>query len=495
MSLLIFITLLIALIFSLRKAKELASDPHIDKDFFPNTHNEINKLDSSELPFTQLGGTINDASAINRTPVYGIVSVKTEEDIRRTLLYAKKHNLKISIAGAKHSMGRQAFAKDALILDMRGYKKMSVDKERKILFVQSGAIWHDVQVYLNPHHLSVLAMQSIDVPTVGGTIAVNAHGMDHRVGSIASTVKAIRFILANGSIIKLTRNQNEELFKAVIGGYGLLGIILDVELELMVNLTYVEKQKIINSNDFPQEFDQIIKNKNIHMFYARLSTAPSSFLEEMVLYTFETAQAKTNESIQLTSESYIKFRRFVLNLGRKNPVGREIKWLGEKYIQPLLQSNASSRNQIMHRSYAYLKNNIKNNTDVLQEYFLPREKVLPFIKELGKVLQKHQLVARNVELRCVYKEGLLLDYAHGDWFGVVLYLNFNVDEIEKVRVAHKELITIAQNLGGSFYLPYMLSASKEQVEKSYPKFQEFIKLKQKYDPNGLFTSGFYEHYK
>jgi FAD/FMN-containing dehydrogenase len=361
--------------------------------------------------------------------------------------------------------------------------------------LQSGAIWHDVQVYLSPFHLSVLAMQSIDVPTVGGTIAVNAHGMDHRIGGIAPTIKSMRLMLADGSVLNMSKQENEELFRAVIGGYGLLGVILDVELELMDNLFYKEDQKIITSQDFLQEFKRIIEHKNIHMFYARLSTAPSSFLKEMVLYTFEVTQPKTGEPAHLTSESYVKFRRLVLNLGRKNHIGREIKWWGEKYIQPKLQSNASSRNQIMHRSYAYLKNNITNNTDVLQEFFLPKEKVIDFIKELGAVLEKQGVITRNVEIRCVYKEDLLLDYAHGDWFGVVLYLNFNVDEVEKIMTVHSNLIDISQKFGGSFYLPYLLSASKEQLKKSYPNFEKFLKFKQKYDPNELFTSEFYKKYK
>src|SRR5216683_6657897 len=140
-----FIILIIAIfgvIFGFKKVKELSSDPHTDKDFFPNIHNQIKKVDNSDIPFTQLGGTINDASAVNRMPIYGIVSVTTEEEIKKTLQYAKQHNLKISIAGARHSMGGQTFAKDVLVIDMRGYKKMSVDKENKILTVQSGAIWH-----------------------------------------------------------------------------------------------------------------------------------------------------------------------------------------------------------------------------------------------------------------------------------------------------------------------------------------------------------------
>ncbi len=177
-------------------------------------------------------------------------------------------------------------------------------------------------------------------------------------------------------------------------------------------------------------------------------------------------------------------------------MGREIKWWAEKYIQPLVQTFPESRNQIMYRSYAYLKNNLQNNTDVLQEYFLPKEQILAFIQGLGDILQRLTVVTRNVEIRSVHKENILLDYAKADWFGVVLYLNFDVNQqdMRKIKEAHSDLIDLAQSLGGSFYLPYQLSATRAQIEKSYPEFDKFLELKKKYDADLLFTSEFYKKY-
>ncbi len=492
-----FIILVIALFIAtviIKKIIELSSDPKSDKDLFPNIQNEIKELTEFEIPFTQLGGTINDASGVNRVSVYGIVSVKTEEDVKKVLHFAKSHKLKIAIAGAKHSMGGQAFATGAVILDMKQLKSMSVDTEKKILTVQSGAIWHDVQNFLNPYNLSVEAMQSIDVPSVGGTISVNAHGMDHRIGGIAPTIKSMRFMLADGSIHILSRENNKELFHAVIGGYGLLGVILDAELKLMENVTYVIEQEIIKTKNFLPLYEKIISIDKIHMFYARLSTAPSSFLKEMIVYTYSVAPAKIENNISLKSESFIKFRRLVFNLARKNHIGREIKWLAEKYLQSYLQANRATRNAIMHRSYAYLKNNFKDNTDVLQEYFLPKDKMFQFLEGLGEILNKNSVVTRNVEIRLVYKDNLLLDYAHGDWLAFVLYLNFDVDEKDKIMLVHSRLIDLSQSLGGSFYLPYLLSATREQVDRSYPHLHKFLELKRKYDSEDLFTSEFYKKY-
>src|SRR5207248_4358001 len=396
---------LILVILGIRKIYYLSSDPTTEKDFFPPIHHESKPLNEApaQLPFSQLGGTINDVTGVNRTSIYGILQIKSEDDLRNALQFARQQKLTVSIAGAKHSMGSQEFATDTLVLDLRGFNQMSIDAKSKILTVQSGAIWHHLLEYLNPHTLSIEVMQSFDVPTVGWTISVYAHGLDHRIGGIASTIQSLRLMLADGSIQTLSRRENDELFQAVVGGYGLFGIILDVQLTLMDDLAYSEVRTIIKTQDFPSAYAGIVNDPSYHMFYARLSTAPSSFLKEMIMYSYKVVGRPASPE-PLKPENLVKLTRFVFNLGRKSYVGREIKWWAEKYIQPLLQTFPESRNQIMYRSYAYLKNNLQNNTDVLQEYFLPKEQILAFIQGLGDILQRLTVVSRNVEIRSVHKE-------------------------------------------------------------------------------------------
>src|SRR5436305_4801842 len=396
---------LILVILGIRKIYYLSSDPTTEKNFFPPIHHESKPLNEApaQLPFSQLGGTINDVTGVNQTSIYDILQIKSEDDLRNALQFARQQKLTVSIAGAKHSMGSQEFATDTLVLDMRGFNQMSVDAKSKILTVQSGAIWHHILEYLNPYTLAIDAMQSFDVPTVGGTISVNAHGLDHRVGGIASTIQSLRLMLADGSIQTLSRRENDELFQAVVGGYGLFGIILDVQLTLMDNLAYTEARPIIKTQDFPSAYAGIVNDPSYHMSYARLSTAPSSFLKEMIMYSYKVVGQPASRE-PLKPETLVSLTRFVFNLGRKSYMGREIKWWAEKYIQPLLQTFPESRKQIMYRSYAYLKNNLQNNSDVLQEYFLPKEQILPFIQGLGEILQRHSVVTCNVEIRSVHKE-------------------------------------------------------------------------------------------
>jgi hypothetical protein len=57
-----------------------------------------------------------------------------------------------------------------------------------------------------------------------------------------------------------------------------------------------------------------------------------------------------------------------------------------------------------------------------------------------------------------------------------------------------DLIDLSLRLGGTFYLPYQLYYSADQLRRGYPQIGQFFALKHKYDPIDLFTNKFYEKY-
>lgn len=54
---------------------------------------------------------------------------------------------------------------------------------------------------------------------------------------------------------------------------------------------------------------------------------------------------------------------------------------------------------------------------------------------------------------------------------------------------------LAVECGGSYFLTYHRWASRAQVERCHPRMAEFLQLKRKYDPTGLFQSDWYRHYR
>ena len=462
------------------------------------------------LPVENRNGTINDASCLDETRVFGVGHAQHEDEIRAALRFAQEEGLQVSIAGRRHSMGGQAFFRDALVLDMRDYNRMSLDEETGILRVQSGATWQEVLNYVHPLGYSVEAMQAIDILTVGGSVAVNAHGIDHRSGSIASSIRSLRIMLADGIVHEVSRTAEPELFHAAIGGYGLFGVILDVDLTLTNNEMYLFDRRLIDITDFPTIFaNEINGNDSYRLMYVHLSTDPRTYLEEAILYTYETTDF--DERIPPLRESgYVRGGRFMLNLAKAGAWGERFKWFGQKHILPLFrqcyvprnealrESEAclASRNQALYQSLNVLKNKLPDDIDILQEYFVPRQEILPFLDSMRRVLQDNEAVLLNASVRVVHREDIMLNYAKGDMFAVVLYLNQEVSRAgnEKMAQVTRQLIDAAADHGGTFYLPYQLHYSRAQLERAYPEIDSFFALKRKYDPTLTFMNHWYDRY-
>jgi FAD/FMN-containing dehydrogenase len=464
---------------------------------------------AAQIPFEQLGGFVNDASHLNKTSVFGIVKVLSEADVRNALQFARDHGLKVTAAGQRHSMGGQSFVQNGIVLDMRGFNRLRLDKEHKILNVQAGATWKQVQIFLDEQGLSVKAMQSINIFTVGGTLSVNAHGIAHNPGPIASTVRSFRIMLSDGEIKTASPTGNAELFRCALGGYGLMGVILDVDLDVVDNEMYVWKTHYLGYKEFADYYGKNVEgNPKIGLAYGRLSMSPSTYLSETAIHTYE----RIPESVPvqpLKAPRFVWLDRFVINFSKTGGLGRRLRWALEKYGEPRLHTCLTrnqamsreegclvSRNQEMYDSMDYLENRLRD-TDILQEYFIPQQRMPEFVEGLHKVVAANGANLINVTIRIVHKDNVTaLPYAREDMFAYVLYFNqrFNDDESRTLQKTTTDLIDLALGLDGTYYLPYQLFYSPQQLRNAYPDIDSFFALKKRYDPVVLFTNKFYEKY-
>jgi FAD/FMN-containing dehydrogenase len=460
------------------------------------------------IEFVRRGGFINDASHLNRTPIYGIVRVKNEDDVRRALAFAKANKLKVTCAGEQHSMGGQSFSRGGVVLDFRDFNHVTIDRSTMRISAQSGARWWQVQKLLNEQGLAVKSMQSINIFSIGGTLSINAHGIDPDPGPVAPTVRAVRVMLSDGSIVRATPTDNAELFRHVLGGYGLFGVILDAELDVVPNEVYTRKTVMTDYRKFSAEYLESVEgNKEVGLAFGRLSVSPRRYLQEVVFHKYEKV-AVPGEMPPLEPMRHDAFDRFVINLSKTGAAGRWVRWNLEKHAEPHLHSCTRnqamsgkevcvvSRNQEMYDDMAYLKNRL-NDTDILQEYFVPYDRMPAFIDALRTTVTQEGANLLNVTIRTVHKDSVTaLPYAKADMFAFVFYFNvgFNKRDNETLRNTTSVLIDAAIRNNGTFYLPYQLYYSGEQLRAAYPEIDDFFETKRKFDPDGLFTNKFYEKY-
>jgi hypothetical protein len=90
--------------------------------------------------------------------------------------------------------------------------------------------------------------------------------------------------MADGSVRYCNRQKNTDLFKSVIGGYGLLGVIIDVDLHVIHNHLYELKQWVIKTEDFLPFFKKEVQGNKAAMFFGRFSLDQKIFKENSFSY-------------------------------------------------------------------------------------------------------------------------------------------------------------------------------------------------------------------
>jgi len=496
-------------------AAPLAADPEGDKDCGPVSatiyRGGADAVTTTKAPeWAQAGGTINDESCLNRTAIRGIVAPTDEAGLADALDYARANKLPVTPAGAKHSMGGQAFARGGVVIDMRRMNAIRLDRAARTITVGAGARWHDIQNRIHPE-FAVKAMQSTDVFTVGGSIAVNAHGMDHRAGALMGSIRSLRVMLADGRVVTASREENPELFRHVVGGYGLFGIVTEATLDVVPNDIYRSARAVIATKDFPETFAALEADPDVGLTYTHLSTAPGNLLDEALVYSYSRVPDESGmERAPLAEVGSVKLRRLTVNMSKRANWLKSLKWWSEKNIEHRIESCTVtraqamqdgeaclvSRNDPMHDSVPYLYNNLRDETDILHEYFVPRAALLPFVEDMRGVFKRHRTNLLNASIRAVEKEDNALSYAPERAFSVVLYINQPTDaagnaEMERLT---RELIDLTAKHGGRFFLPYQLHYSGAQLRRSYPEFDAFVAEKRKWDPEGLFRNSWYDRY-
>ncbi|WP_185970944.1 FAD-binding oxidoreductase [Alkalicoccobacillus porphyridii] len=450
----------------------------------------------------------HDVSRHQSVHVSEIVEGREEEALIDAVLKAKEDGLNVSIAGARHSQGGHAFYEDSVWLNMKGYNQvLDLDEDNQTITVQSGITWEEIQEYINPYGLSVKVMQSSNIFTIGGSLSSNVHGRDPRFGPIIETVESFRLLREDGTVQNVSRDENEELFSLVIGGFGLYGVILDVTLELTENDVYVSKTESLTFEEYPEFIKQSIKQQEeVGLHFARLSATPGSLFDEMYATTFYKIDSEDalypgqeDEVWELQEEKNVKRDAFFLNLSRSYDWGKNAVW----YLQQRLYANADetdiiTRNNAMRPPVKFLDYESDKDTDILQEYFLPVDRFPEFIQDLKAIVEEEELNLLNATVRFTTEnDEAYLNYAREDTLAIVLLFNHELSDEgkEKMQAATKRMVDAAIQLEGTYYLTYQTFPDKNQIQQAYPRIDEFFEKKREYDPEERFMNYFYESYR
>ncbi len=437
---------------------------------------------------------INDVTGLNPVPVREVITPASVDEVREAVRTSRGA---ISVGGGRFSMGGQTASPGSLHLDLRRMNQIVwLKAAERVVRVQAGARWCDIQQHIDAHDLSIKIMQTYANFTVGGSLSVNVHGRYVGLGPLILSVRALAVVMADGELVEATPASNAEIFYGVVGGYGGLGVIVEAELELAENVRVKRHGEKMPLTSYLEYFRANVRNSDDAVFHNADLYPPHYRRVRAVTWSRTDAPATVPYRLMRLRRRYPLHRYFYWAFS-ETPLG---KWRREHLIEPLLylKSPVHWRNYEAGYDVAELEPaSRERRTYVLQEYFVPVDKLEGFVEAMGEILRRHRVNMVNVSIRHAFKDpGSLLAWAREEVFAFVLYYKQRVRENAKNRVAvwTRELIDAVTAVNGAYYLPYQAHATPEQFHRAYPRAGELFELKKKLDPEFRYRNVIWDTY-
>ena len=362
---------------------------------------------------------VTDVTQLSRIAMSQVVAPRTLDELSAAV---RSHPGPISVGGGRYSMGGQTATPGGLQIDMRAFRGVvAFDRAAKTITVRAGTRWREVQEAVDRAGLAVKIMQTYNTFTVGGSLGVNAHGRYVGHGPLVGSVREIVLVLADGSVVRASRTERPELFWGAVGGYGALGVVAEVTLDLADNVRVRRSDVTMPIAEYGKWFRANVR-ANPRAVFHNADIYPDDYDRVNAVTYAETSDPVTIPARLHPPEQGSALKRGAVAVITGAPGG---KWLRQHVVDPALfaAEPVTWRNYEASYDVSELEPASRERTTyVLQEYFIPVDSFDVFVPRMRKVLREHRVNALNVSIRHALPDtGTLLAWAPTEVFAFVLY--------------------------------------------------------------------------
>jgi FAD/FMN-containing dehydrogenase len=469
---------------------------------------------AGSFPATDSGRlqAVNDVhSQLNRTLVGRVIQVSSLPEIQSAIHSARTTGQELSIAGSRHAMGTQQFASGSLLLDTRSLNQvLHFDAVNGLIEVESGMPWPELIAYLwsaqvgSDRPWAIRQKQTgADLLTIGGAVSANIHGRGLRMKPFIADIEALKVVDSSGTVRRCDRNENKDLFHLIIGGYGLFGFIYSVTLRLAPRQMLRRVVRLLDVEDLiPHLNDRIDAGFLYGDFQFAIDDQSEDFLRRGVCSCYEPVRDQTAylpPSRKLRTSDWER----LLYLAHVNP-SRAFAEYASYYLSTSGQLYWSDTHQLTEYVEDYhtrLDQRIGCNSkasEMITELYVPRESLADFMAAARQELRRHQAKVIYGTIRLIEQDDeSFLAWARDSYACIIfnLHVEHTPQDIARNAGIFQQLINLARERSGSYYLTYHRYATREQIEDCHPRFADFLRLKRQYDPGEVFQSDWYRHHR
>ncbi|KAL2856474.1 hypothetical protein BJY01DRAFT_263523 [Aspergillus pseudoustus] len=270
-----------------------------------------------------------------------IVNVTSSEEVSITINFARKHHVEFVAKAAGHSTSNESATTGGIVISLHHMRKVLVDPASKTVAVQGGATWEDVNKATAEYGLAVVGATASQTGVAGATLGGGFGWLTGQYGLIIDNLVSARVVLADGSILDASEEENQDLFWALQGAGQAFGVVTELVFKahtlsnkVFGGTLYYTADRLSKIVDFANWFHNQQDEKSGFFFGFR---APSPVEETMVMAllfyngTMEKATSFFEPLLKLNSVlgkvdmmSYAQINR----LANIEPKAEGRKWIG-----------------------------------------------------------------------------------------------------------------------------------------------------------------------
>jgi len=152
-------------------------------------------------------------------------------DVIDAVNLAREHELLVAVRGGGHSVAGHCSTDGGLMIDLSRMRGVWVDEDRRVVRVQGGATWGDVDRETQAVGLAVPGGIVSTTGVAGLTLGGGIGWLHRKWGLTCDSLRAVQIVTADGKLVRASAQENEDLFWGVRGGGGNFGVVVDFEFD------------------------------------------------------------------------------------------------------------------------------------------------------------------------------------------------------------------------------------------------------------------------
>jgi FAD/FMN-containing dehydrogenase len=170
-------------------------------------------------------------SMIDRKPAL-IAQCINRNDIQQAVIFAKKHEMLVSIRGGGHNIAGNAVCENGLMIDLSMMKAIQIDLIKRTATAEPGVLWKELDNATQKHGLATTGGTVSDTGIAGLTLGGGLGWLMGKHGTTCDNLLSAEVVTADGKLLKVDKDNHEDLFWAIRGGGGNFGIVTLFEYQL-----------------------------------------------------------------------------------------------------------------------------------------------------------------------------------------------------------------------------------------------------------------------